>query len=109
MVTALYGVATEGWMVYVLICIGSLGGISGPATQGLISRRVPADEQGRVQGVLSSLASLATVFAPPIAAWSFSAAIEPGAAVHLPGIAFFEGAFVLLLAMALAARTLRSM
>jgi DHA1 family tetracycline resistance protein-like MFS transporter len=107
-VTALYGVATEGWMIYALICVGSFGGISAPATQALISRRVPPDEQGTVQGALSSLASLGTVFAPPIAAWSFSAFIQPDSALHLPGIACFEASTVLLVALALATRTLRN-
>ena len=91
-VMVLYGVATEGWMVYPLICVGALGGLSGPSVQTLITRRVPADEQGTVQGALASLASLATVFAPPIAAWSFGACIGPKAIVEVPGIALFEAA-----------------
>jgi DHA1 family tetracycline resistance protein-like MFS transporter len=106
-VMVLYGFATQGWMIYPLICIGSFGGIAGPAAQTLITKRIPPNEQGAVQGALSSLASLAAVFAPPIAAWSFGACIAPGSAVYLPGIAFFEGAAVMLAALALASRALR--
>ena len=106
-VMILYGVATEGWMIYPLICVGALGGLTAPSVQSLITRRIPADEQGTVQGALASLASLATVFAPPIAAWSFAACIRPNAWIQLPGIALFEAAAVVLTGLFLAARTLR--
>ena len=106
-VTTLYGLATESWMVYGLICLGSLGGIAGPATHSLVSRRIPVDEQGAVQGALSSLVSLANVFAPPLAAWGFSTCIGPDAWIHLPGVAFFGASVMLLSAMLLAARSLR--
>jgi DHA1 family tetracycline resistance protein-like MFS transporter len=106
-VMVLYGLSTKGWMIYPLICIGALGGLSGPSVQTLITRRVPADEQGTVQGALASLASLATVFAPPIAAWSFAAFIGPKAIIELPGIVLFEAAAVVLSALMLAVRIVR--
>jgi DHA1 family tetracycline resistance protein-like MFS transporter len=104
-VTALYGIATDSWMVYGLICVGSLGGLAAPATHSLVSRRVPVDEQGAVQGAMSSLVSLANVFAPPVAAWSFSVGIREDG--WLPGLAFFVSASLLLAALGLAARALR--
>jgi DHA1 family tetracycline resistance protein-like MFS transporter len=107
-VTILYGLANEGWMIYPLICVGALGGLTGPSVQTLITRKVPADEQGAVQGALASLSSLATVFAPPIAAWSFAACVGPAAIIHLPGIAFFEASAVVLMGLVLAVRSLRS-
>jgi DHA1 family tetracycline resistance protein-like MFS transporter len=102
---SLYGVATRGWMVYAIVCFGALGGIVGPAAQSLITRRVPATEQGAVQGSLGSLASLAAIVAPPIGTWSFGAMVAPGG-FHLPGVAFFEGAALCLVALFAAARTL---
>ncbi|MSU49615.1 MAG: MFS transporter [Opitutus sp.] len=107
-VMVLYGLATEGWMIYGLICIGSFSGIAGPAAQAIITKRIPADEQGAVQGLLSSLGSLAAVFAPPIAAWSFGACIAPDARMHVPGIAFFEASASMLVALGLAWRALRT-
>jgi DHA1 family tetracycline resistance protein-like MFS transporter len=106
-VMVLYGLVTEGWMIYPLICVGAFGGLTGPSVQTLITRRVPADEQGTVQGALASLSSLATVFAPPIAAWSFAACVGPNAIIHLPGIPLFEAAAVVLTGLALAVRSLR--
>ena len=78
-----------------------------PALHSLVSRRVPVDEQGAVQGALSSLVSLANVFAPPISAWGFAACIGPDARIHLPGISFFGAALMLLAAFGLATRALR--
>jgi len=103
-----YGSATEGWMIYVLIAFAALGGIAGPAAQAIITRRVPADEQGAVQGALASLGSLAGVAGPPLAAWSFGLCIAPQAPIHLPGVAFFEAAGLVLLALVLALRALQA-
>ncbi len=99
-----YGLATRGWMIYALVFCGAFGGIAGPATQSLITRHIPADEQGAVQGVLASLGSLAAIFGPPLAAWSFGVCIAPDTLLPLPGIAFFEAAALLLLALGLALR-----
>ncbi|HUR57723.1 MAG TPA: TCR/Tet family MFS transporter [Opitutaceae bacterium] len=107
-VFTLYGLATEGWMIYPIIVVGGFAGITGPAAQSLITRRVPADEQGTVQGVLSGLASLAAVVATPIGAWSFAACISPSSRLHLPGVAFFEAALLCVAALVLAARASRT-
>jgi DHA1 family tetracycline resistance protein-like MFS transporter len=100
-----YGLATKGWMIYALLFVGSLGGITGPASQSLITKHVPADQQGIVQGSLAGLSSLAGIFAPPLAAWSFAACIAPQSRFHLPGIPFFEAALLGLVALALALRS----
>jgi DHA1 family tetracycline resistance protein-like MFS transporter len=100
-----YGSATQGWMMYVIMLFGGLGGISGPAAQALITRHVPPTEYGSVQGALSGLSSLTYVFAPVLAAWSFGSCISAGARWHVPGIAFYEAAVLMLVALALALRS----
>jgi DHA1 family tetracycline resistance protein-like MFS transporter len=102
-----YGLATQGWMIYALVCVGALAGLAAPAAQALMTKRVPADEQGAVQGLFGGLQSLASVFAPPLAAWSFAFCIAPESRVHVPGIAFFEAAAISLVALGVAAWTLR--
>jgi DHA1 family tetracycline resistance protein-like MFS transporter len=102
-----YGLATEGWMIYVIILVGSVAGISGPSLQSYITHHVPANEQGAVQGVFSGLQSLAGIPAPFIATWSFGWAISPERSFHLPGIAFFEAAALVIVALFLATRTFR--
>ncbi len=104
-VMAGYGTATRGWMIYALVFLGAWGGIAGPSAQALITKHVPANEQGAVQGSLSGLTSLAAIFAPLIAAWSFSRCIAEGARWHLPGVAFYESSCLMLVALALAFRS----
>jgi DHA1 family tetracycline resistance protein-like MFS transporter len=104
---AAYGFATEGWMVYVWIGIGSFGGIAMPALQGLVSRGVPLNEQGAVQGALSSLASLAGILGPVLATGLFGYFISARAPAHVPGAAFFCGSVLMVIALLLAMRSFR--
>ena len=97
-----YGSVPWDWGVFAVIIVASFGGVAGPATQSLVTRHVPADEQGAVQGSLSGLQSLASILAPVVATWSFGACIKDGALVRLPGVAFYEAAALMLLAVALA-------
>jgi DHA1 family tetracycline resistance protein-like MFS transporter len=102
-----YGLATQGWMIYAILIAGSFGGITGPAIQGLISRGVGANEQGGVQGSLTSLASVAGIIGPPIATGLFGHFIGSTAAIHLPGVAFFFSSVLVMAAMLLALRSFR--
>ena len=100
-----YGLATEGWMIYAILVIGSIGGITGPAVQGLISRNVGADEQGGMQGTLASMSSIAGIAGPPIATGLFSYFVRPTAPAELPGAAFFCSAALMIVALLLAMRS----
>jgi len=102
-----YGLAPQGWMIYPIMAVGAFGGIATPALQSYITKHVPADEQGSVQGVYAGLASLAGIPAPFVATWSFGWAIGADRALSLPGLAFFEAALLMVLAIALAARAFR--
>ncbi len=63
---ALWGLATEGWMVYAVIFGNLLGGVVAASLQSVISSAAGADEQGRTLGAVSSLSSLMAVLAPLI-------------------------------------------
>lgn len=102
-----YGLAPQGWMIYAILVVGSFGGIGGPAAQGLISRNVADNEQGAVQGALTSLSSIAGFLAPVIATSLFSYFIGPSAPVHLPGVSFFVGAALVLASLAVALRSIK--
>jgi MFS transporter, DHA1 family, tetracycline resistance protein len=103
----LYGLATQGWMMYAIIAVGAIGSVGGPALQGLISRGVPANEQGAVQGSLSSLTSLTGVVGPLIANTAFGYFISDTAPVKIPGIAFFIGAGFIAVSLVLIVRAFR--
>ena len=81
----IYGFASVGWMFLVGIPISALWGMAGPATQALITRQVGADVQGRIQGALMSLVSLAGVFGPMLFAGTFALFIGQRAPMQLPG------------------------
>jgi DHA1 family tetracycline resistance protein-like MFS transporter len=61
-----YGLATHGWMLFVMIACNFLAFASVVTMQGLVSKAAGPDEQGRVMGTLSSLQSLMGVVAPII-------------------------------------------
>ncbi len=93
----LYGLASEGWMMYAIMCIGCFAGLIQPVAQATIARIVPADQQGTVQGSIASLGSVAAVGAPPLATGLFGFFTQPDSPIYLPGISFFFGSFCIVL------------
>lgn len=102
-----YGLATQGWMIYAILVLGAFAGISQPALQSYITKHVPANEQGAVQGVYSGLASLAGIPGPLLGTMILGWAVAPGRAPILSGSSFFAGAILTVLALYLAIRTFR--
>lgn len=60
----LYGLATQGWMMYVFILCNLLAFATAPALQGLISRTSPGDAQGELMGSLQAIGSLGSIVMP---------------------------------------------
>ncbi|HEV7913384.1 MAG TPA: TCR/Tet family MFS transporter [Albitalea sp.] len=65
---ALYGAATEGWMMYVVIVCNLLGFTVAASMQSIISGAADASTQGQTMGAVSSLNSLMAVLAPALGA-----------------------------------------
>ena len=103
----MYGLASQGWMLYLMIVVGSLGGISVPALQAIISQNTPATEQGAVQGALASIQSIAAIIGPLMATSLFGYFTSSAAPVKLPGAAFLASSLLVITGAALAMRTLR--
>ena len=102
-----YGLAPEGWMVYGITIFGSLSGIAVPAIQGMISRTVGDNEQGGIQGSLTSLQSVAGAIGPPLATGVFGYFISTKAPAIVPGAPFFFSSGLTVMAAMLAARSFR--
>lgn len=102
-----YGLATASWVVYAIIILGALTGVTGPSVQSYITRHVPADEQGAVQGVFAGLMSLASIPGPLLGTWSFGWAVTPGQPEWLAGTPFFISALLMACALGLTLRTFR--
>jgi DHA1 family tetracycline resistance protein-like MFS transporter len=103
----LFAFASEGWMMFAFLIPYCLGGIAGPALQGYMSNSVPANEQGELQGGLTSLVSLSSIFGPLLMTWSFYFFTKPGAPFHFPGAPFAIGAILMLLSALLAVRSFK--
>ena len=104
----LFGLAPEAWLFLLGIPLLCLGGLAGPPAQSLMTQQVDPHEQGRLQGALTSVASLAGMFGPALFANLFALFISPHAPVRaLPGAAFLLAALLLAAACALAAWAMR--
>ena len=102
----LFAFATEGWMMFAFLIPYCLGGIAGPALQGIISSQVPANEQGELQGALTSLMSVTSIIGPLLMTQLFSAFTGPAAALYFPGAPMAMGGVLTLLSLILAMRAL---
>lgn len=98
----LFAFATESWMMFAILIPYGLGGIAGPAIQGMISTQVPPNEQGELQGGLTSLASLTSIFGPLLMSYIFSWFTQPGAPVYFPGAAMLAASILTILSALLA-------
>ncbi len=110
---ALYGIglvlfafAAKGWMMFAFIIPYCLGGICGPALQAIISSQVPSNEQGELQGALTGLISITSIIGPPMMTNLFSFFTSGKANIYFPGAAFMAGAFLVLVSLLFAMRTL---
>ena len=65
---ALWGAATEGWMMFAIIGVNLLGQTVTAAVQSMISGAADAKSQGQTMGAVSALNSLMAVAAPVIGA-----------------------------------------
>ncbi len=84
----IFALANQPWMMFAFTMIYAIGGIAPPALQGIISNDVPANEQGELQGVLTSLQSLTTIINPLLMTNLFYLFTNENAPFHFPGVAF---------------------
>jgi DHA1 family tetracycline resistance protein-like MFS transporter len=91
---ALMAMANQGWMAFALMPLFCAGGIASPALHSLLSARVGPEFQGRLQGVLSSVASLASVGGPLLVSPLYAASRDT-----MPGLAWVTGAALYLLCL----------
>ncbi|HEY0272451.1 MAG TPA: MFS transporter, partial [Chitinophaga sp.] len=84
-----------------------LGGLCGPAVQGIISTQVPPTEQGELQGALTSVMSITAIIGPPLMTNLFKWFSRPHATIFFPGAPFLAAAGCCLLSLLLAMRFLR--
>jgi len=104
----LFGFATQSWMMFAFCVPYCLGGIAGPALQSIISRQVLPNEQGELQGALTSLMSATSIVGPLIMTNLFYFFTNKNAPVQFAGAPFILGAILLLISTFLAKRSLHA-
>jgi DHA1 family tetracycline resistance protein-like MFS transporter len=104
-----FAFATQSWMMFVFLLPYCLGGITGPALQSIISGSVAPDQQGELQGALTSLISISSIVGPPMMTGLFSYFTGKNAPFHFPGVAFLLGAVLMLISTYFAYRSLHTL
>ncbi len=104
----MFGFANHSWMMFAILVPYCLGGICGPALQGIISSQVPANAQGELQGGLTSLMSLTSIIGPLLMTTIFAFFTAPTASVIFPGAPFIVAAVLTLISVWMAWRSLES-
>jgi DHA1 family tetracycline resistance protein-like MFS transporter len=104
----LFGLASQSWMMFAFLIPYCLGGISGPGLQAIISGTVPANEQGELQGSLTSIISITSIVGPLVMSNLFAFFTGPIAPFYFPGAPFMLAAVLMLLSCFFAYKALRT-
>ena len=101
---ALFAFATQSWMMFVFLVPYCLGGIAGPALQSTMASHVARNEQGALQGALTSLMSLTIIIGPLVMTNLFKYFTTSKAPFYFPGVSFLLGAIFMLMAVIIVRR-----
>ena len=91
---ALFAFVSQSWMAYLFTFVYSLGGIAPPSLQGIISSKIPANEQGELQGMMTALTSVSTILSPLIMTNLFYLFTKENTPLYFPGAAFAVAAII---------------
>jgi DHA1 family tetracycline resistance protein-like MFS transporter len=103
----LFAFATQGWMMFAFLIPYALGGIAGPSLQGIMAGQVNSNEQGELQGALTSLISVTSIVGPPVMTNLFAYFTSSASSIYFPGAPFLMGAVLSLISSLLARRSLK--
>jgi len=102
-----YGWAPKGWVYLLGAPIFCFSNLMMPGLQGLMTRAVPPNQQGQLQGAMQSLQGIASIIGPVIFGEIFAWSLRHESQLHSPGLAIYVAAALLGLGFALAVRTAR--
>jgi DHA1 family tetracycline resistance protein-like MFS transporter len=96
-----YGYASTGTMAWAGVVIAAFWGLYGAAAQSVMSQRVGASEQGKLQGAITSVNALANIVGPSFFAYVFALAVDPRFGLNMPGLGFLVAGAIVFVAMIL--------
>ena len=104
---ASFALASSGWMMFAFIVPYALAGITGPAIQGIISTQIPPNAQGELQGIMTALMSVASIFGPLLMNYLFFYFTKHDTGLYFPGAPFVMAAILTCVAIVICNRSLQ--
>ena len=101
---AIYALAPTSLLFWCGLPVFAMIGLVQPTSQSLMSRRVPGDEQGRLQGAMSGIQSITGLVGPSLYTTVFAWAITGGKSLDLPGLGILVASGLAFFALLLAVR-----
>lgn len=95
------GFISSGTITLILTPLMALGNVGLPALQGIIAQKTPDDSQGEMQGVLSSISSIAMIMGPLVLTQIFAWATRDDGPIYLPGAPFLLSGILMTVAVLL--------
>lgn len=90
----LFAFAWQDWMMFAIMLPFAMGGIAGPSMQSIMTSQVAANEQGELQGAITSLMSLTSIIGPLLMTSLFTFFTGTNSPIYFPGIPFLTGAIL---------------
>ncbi|MFM8585812.1 MAG: TCR/Tet family MFS transporter [Gammaproteobacteria bacterium] len=97
-----YALSTEPWMLFASVPIACLIGLTMPSIRAILSRQVPANAQGELQGAISGIVSFTALVTPFTMTHLFSLSMGQ---MHFPGAPFVAAAVSLAVGAVLFSRS----
>jgi len=98
---------TNGWVLLALTPFAAFGAVVAPALQGIMSGEAPDNQQGELQGVMSSINAVGMIFAPLLFTRMFWFFTAEDASVFLPGAPYLLAMGLMLTAWVVVAGVLK--
>jgi DHA1 family tetracycline resistance protein-like MFS transporter len=100
--------ASKGWMLYLFMIPYCLGGLSGPALQGIATDEVAKNEQGELQGAFAILNSISLIIGPLLLSYVFFFFTKKqGAIVYFPGAPYLLASVLMIISTFIAIRSFK--
>ena len=97
-----YALSTEPWMLFASVPVACLIGLTMPSIRAILSRQVPANAQGELQGAIAGIVSFTALVTPFTMTHLFSFSMEQ---MQFPGAPFVAAAASLVLGTVLLTRS----
>ncbi|MFZ9666847.1 MAG: TCR/Tet family MFS transporter [Steroidobacteraceae bacterium] len=97
-----YALSTEPWMLFASVPVACLIGLTMPSIRAILSRQVPANAQGELQGAIAGIVSFTALVTPFTMTHLFSFSMEQ---MQFPGAPFVAAAASLVLGAVLFSRS----